>query len=100
LNGDRQRRLTSLPISLGLSLYFVLEVASYAFVVFMDQFWVLQDHIISDSRVCGMDSNIDSVLDGFHETIPGFNFSSFTRKNIILPKAQHVLVHVLFGKIV
>jgi hypothetical protein len=47
-----------------------------------------------------MDSNIDSVLDGFHETIPGFNFSSFTRKNIILPKAQHVLVHVLFGKIV
>jgi hypothetical protein len=39
-------------------------------------------------------------LDGLYETILGFDLSSFTRKDIILLKAQHVLVHVLFGKIV
>jgi hypothetical protein len=47
----------------------------------MTQSWILQDHILRDSRVCGMDSDFDSVLDGLHETIPSFDLSSFTRKD-------------------
>ena len=64
------------------------------------QSWVLQDHILRDSGVRGVDSDFSSALDDFHETIPSFDLSNFTRKDIVPLKAQHILARVLFGKIV
>jgi hypothetical protein len=61
---------------------------------------MLQNQLLRDSRVCGVDSDFVSALDGLHETIPSFDLSNFTRKDIVPLKTQHVLAHVLFGKIV
>jgi hypothetical protein len=99
--GDLQWRVASLPIKVGgLGLYSAVEAASYVYVASRAQSWVLQDHILRDSGVCGMDSDFDSALDGLHETIPSFDLSNFTRKDTVPLKAQHVLARALFGKIV
>jgi hypothetical protein len=45
-----------------------------------------------------MDSDFDNVLDGLRGTIPYFDISSFTCKDIVPPKAQHVLASALFSK--
>jgi hypothetical protein len=96
--GDLQWRLASLPIRFGgLSLYSSLEASSYAFMASRAQSWVLQDHILRDSGLCGMDSDYYNALDGLRGTIPNFDVSSFTSKDIIPPKAQHVLVSALFS---
>ncbi|MCI32890.1 hypothetical protein A2U01_0054104, partial [Trifolium medium] len=99
--GDLQWRIASLPIKSGkLGLYSAVEAASYAFVTSRDQSWVLQDHILRDIGVCVMDSDFDNVLDGLRDMIPIFDFSRFTSKDTVSPKAQHVLASVLFSKIV
>ncbi|MCH94764.1 hypothetical protein A2U01_0015729, partial [Trifolium medium] len=82
--GDFQWRLASLPIMVGgLSLYSAVEAVSYAFVASRAQTWVLQDHILKDSEVCGMDSDFGRALDGLHEMIPSFDLSNFTRKDTV-----------------
>ena len=48
----------------------------------------------------GMDSDFDRALDDLSVAIPDFDLSNFTSKDIVPPKAQHVLVSVLFSKIV
>jgi hypothetical protein len=54
--GDLQWRLASLLIRFGgLSLYSALEASSYAFVASRSQSWVLQDHILRNNGLCGMD---------------------------------------------
>jgi hypothetical protein len=99
--GDLQWRITSLPIKAGgLGLYSAVEAASYAFVASRAQSWVLQDHILRDSGVCGMDVDFDNALDGLREMIPTLDFSNFTSKDTVPPKAQHVLASALFSKIV
>jgi len=45
-----------------------------------------------------MDSNFDNALDDLGGTIPNFDVSSFTCKDTVLPKAQHVLVSSLCSK--
>jgi hypothetical protein len=53
--GDLQWRITSLPIKVeGLGLNSAVEATSYAFVAYRAQSWVLQDHILRDSGVCGI----------------------------------------------
>jgi hypothetical protein len=47
-----------------------------------------------------MDSDFGSALDGLYETISSFDLSSFTTKDTVSLKVQHVLTCVLFGKIV
>jgi len=97
--GDLQWRLTYLPVRFGgLGLYSALEVSSYAFVAFRAQSLVLQDHILRDSGLCGMDSDFDNALDGLRGTIPNFDVSSFTSKDTASHKAQHVLASALFSK--
>ena len=97
--GDLQWMLASLPIRFGgLGLYSGLEASSYAFVASRAQSWVLQDHILRDSGLCGMDSDFDNALDGLRGTIPNFDVSSFTSKDIVPPKAQHVLASALCSK--
>ncbi|KAK2455796.1 hypothetical protein QL285_003218 [Trifolium repens] len=99
--GDLQWRISSLPIKVGgLGLYSAVEAALYAFVASRAQSWVLQDHILRDSGVCGMDSDFNNALDGLRDMIPAFDFSSFTSKDTVPPKAQHVLASALFSKIV
>jgi len=97
--GDLQWRLASLPFRFGgLSLYSALKAFSYAFVASRAQSWVLQDHILRDSGLCGMNSNFDNALDGLRGMIPNFDVSSFTSKDIVPPKAQHVLASALCSK--
>ncbi|KAF5811722.1 putative exostosin [Helianthus annuus] len=74
--------------------------SSYAFVASRAQSWVLQDHILRDSGICGMDSDYVCALACLRDTIPSFDFSSFTNKDTVPPKAQHALASALFSKIV
>ena len=62
------------------------------------QSWVLQDHILRHSVLCSMDSDFDNALDGLRATISNFDVSSFTSKDTVPPKAQHVLASALFSK--
>ncbi|KAJ0759599.1 putative exostosin [Helianthus annuus] len=99
--GDLQWRLASLPIRFGgLGLYSAVEASSYAFVASRAQSWVLQDHILRDSGICGMDSDYVCDLACLRDTIPSFDFSGFTNKDTAPPpKAQHALASALFSKI-
>jgi len=99
--GDLQWRLASLPIRFGgLGLYSTLEASSYAFVTSRAQSWVLQDHILRNNGLCGMDSDFDNALDDFRGAIPDFDVSSFTNQDTVPSKAQHVFASALFSKIV
>nr|GEY04309.1 hypothetical protein [Tanacetum cinerariifolium] len=46
------------------------------------QSWVPQDHILRNSGICGMDDDYVSALALLRDTIPSFNFSGFTNKDI------------------
>nr|GEV56314.1 retrovirus-related Pol polyprotein from transposon TNT 1-94 [Tanacetum cinerariifolium] len=54
------------------------------------QSWVLQDHILCDSGICGMDDNYVSALACLRDTIPIFNVSSFTNKDTVGGKHAYV----------
>jgi hypothetical protein len=77
-------------------LYSAVEATSYVFVASRTQSWVLQDRILRDSGVCGMDCDSGNALDGLHDTIPTCDFSNFARKDIVPPKVQHVFGECLF----
>ncbi|GJT40223.1 hypothetical protein Tco_0940088 [Tanacetum coccineum] len=94
-------RLTSLPTRFGgLGLYSAKVVSSYAFVASRAQSWVLQDHILRDNDICGMDDDYVSALTYLRDTIPSFDFSGFTNKDTAPSKAQQTLESVLFIEIV
>ncbi|GJU04502.1 hypothetical protein Tco_1120932 [Tanacetum coccineum] len=79
---DLQWSLASLPILFGgLGLYSAKVVSSYAFVASRAQSWVLQDHILRDSGICGMDVDYASALSCLRDTIPSFDFNVFTNKD-------------------
>jgi len=59
---------------------------------------VLQDYILRDNGISGMYTDFDNALDGLRGTIPNFDISSFTCKDIIPPKAQHVMASAVFSK--
>ncbi|GJV62960.1 hypothetical protein Tco_1473788 [Tanacetum coccineum] len=61
---------------------------------------MLQDHILRDSGICGMDDDYVSALACLRDTIPSFNFSCFTNKDIAPSKSQQTLVSALFSKMV
>ena len=83
LFGYIQWRLDSLPICFGgLSLYSGYEVSSYVFVASMAQSWNLQDHILHDNDICGIDFDYLCVLNLLRYTILGFDCSGFTNKDI------------------
>ncbi|GJW19493.1 hypothetical protein Tco_0026929 [Tanacetum coccineum] len=99
--GDLQWRLASLPIRFGgLGLYSAKLASSYAFVASRAQSWVLQDHILRDSGICGMDDDYVSTLDCLLDTIPSFDFSCFTNEDIAPSKAQQTLASSLLSEIV
>ncbi|GKA86632.1 hypothetical protein Tco_0808343 [Tanacetum coccineum] len=94
-------RLASLPIQFGgFGLYSAKVVSSYAFVASRAQSWVLQDHDLHDSGICGMDDDYVYTLACLRDTITSFDFSGFTNKDIVPSKAQQTLVSVLFSEMV
>ncbi|GJV24580.1 putative reverse transcriptase domain-containing protein [Tanacetum coccineum] len=64
------------------------------------QSWVLQDHILCDSGICGMDDDYVFALACLRDTILIFNFSGFTKKDTAPSKAQQTLANVLFSEMV
>ncbi|GKC30260.1 hypothetical protein Tco_1037554 [Tanacetum coccineum] len=99
--GDLQWRLASLPIRFGgLGLYSAKLVSSYAFVASRAQSWVLQDHILRDIGICGMDDDYVSALACLRDTISSFDFSSFTNKDTVPSKAQQTLANVPFSEMI
>ena len=97
--GDLQWRLASLPIRFGgLGLYSTLEASSYAFLASRAQSWVLQDHILRDSGLCGMDLYFVNALDSLRGAISDLDVSSFTSKDTVPPTTQHILASALFSK--
>jgi hypothetical protein len=69
-------------------LYSAVEDTSYAFVASRAQSWVLQDHILRDSRVCGMGFDFDNAFDSLRDTILTCNFTNFASKDIVPLKAN------------
>nr|GEV09763.1 putative reverse transcriptase domain-containing protein [Tanacetum cinerariifolium] len=101
LFGDLQWRLSSLPIRFGgLGLYLAKLVSSYAFVASRAQSLVLQDHILRDSDICGMDDDYVSTLACLRDTIPSFDVIDFTNKDTVPSKAQQTLANVFFSEMV
>nr|GEW23447.1 hypothetical protein [Tanacetum cinerariifolium] len=71
---DFQCQLSSLPIRFGgLGLYSAKLLSFYAFVASRAQSWMLQDHILRDSVICGMDDDYVSALACLRDTIPSFD---------------------------
>ncbi|KAL7603985.1 hypothetical protein Lser_V15G19890 [Lactuca serriola] len=99
--GDIQWRIASLPIRFGgLGLYSAVEATSYAFVASRAQSWVLQDHILRDSGIHGMDYDYDCALAALRNKLPDFDLNNFTTKDTAPPKSQNTLASALFRKIV
>ncbi|GJZ83759.1 hypothetical protein Tco_0648932 [Tanacetum coccineum] len=91
----KEWRLASLPILLGgLGLYSAKVVSSYAFVASRAQSWVLQDHILHDSGICGMDDDYVSALACLRDTIPSFDFSKTVFECLRAPHAQDFLLAI------
>ncbi|GJV72664.1 putative reverse transcriptase domain-containing protein [Tanacetum coccineum] len=66
------------------------------------QSWVLQDHILRNSDICGMDDDyvFALALACLHDTIPSFDFSGFTNKDTVPSKVQQTLANVIFSEMV
>ncbi|KAK9052651.1 hypothetical protein SSX86_029281 [Deinandra increscens subsp. villosa] len=99
--GDLQWRLASLPTRLGgLGLYSAKDVSTYAFVASRAQSWILQDHILRDCGIVGLDSDYACALDCMRSSFPDFDLGGFANKDTAPPKSQSVLASVLFSKAV
>nr|GEZ00288.1 putative reverse transcriptase domain-containing protein [Tanacetum cinerariifolium] len=64
------------------------------------QSWVLQDHILRDNDICGMDDDYVSDLSCLRVTISSFDFCGFTNKDTAPSKSQQTLANVIFSKMV
>ncbi|KAD6453473.1 hypothetical protein E3N88_08178 [Mikania micrantha] len=99
--GDFQWRLASLPICFGgLGLYSAEDVSTYAFVASRAQSWKLQDHILRNCSVDGLDPDFGCALDCLHNSITDLDLGGFTNKDTAPPKAQNVLASALYSKTV
>ncbi|GJY76888.1 hypothetical protein Tco_0482004 [Tanacetum coccineum] len=81
-------------------MYSAKVASSYAFVASRAQSWVLEDHILHDSGICGMNDDYVSVLACLHGMIPSFDFSFFTNKDTAPFKAQQTLANAFFREMV
>ncbi|GKA00270.1 putative reverse transcriptase domain-containing protein [Tanacetum coccineum] len=61
---------------------------------------VLQDHILRNNDICGMDNDYVSALACLRDRIPSFDFSGFTNKDTVPSKAQQTLANVLFSEMI
>ncbi len=99
--GDLQWRLATLPLKLGgLGLYSAIEASTYAFVASRAQSWVLQDHILRDSGLRGLDPDFSEALDNLRIKVPSIELLNLSNKDTVPPKIQHTLANALFRQIV
>ncbi|GJY96472.1 hypothetical protein Tco_0513382 [Tanacetum coccineum] len=67
----------------------LISVLSTKCLTLRAQSWVLQDRILRDSGICGMDDDLACLRD----TISNFDFSGFTNKDTVPSKAQQTLAN-------
>lgn len=79
-----------------MNLYSAVEDALNFCVACSSQSWLLQEYILRDSEVYDMDYDFDKALDS--ATILNFDLNNFTKKDIVHPKGQYVLVSSHFSK--
>nr|GEX35433.1 putative reverse transcriptase domain-containing protein [Tanacetum cinerariifolium] len=60
------------------------------------QSWVLQDHILRDSGICGMYDDYVSALACLRDTFPSFDVSGFTNEDTAPSKGQQTMANVFF----
>lgn len=60
---------------------------------------LLQDYILRYSDICGMDFDFVCILTCIRDMILTFDFSGFTNKGRISPKAHHTLLSVFLVKL-
>ncbi|KAJ0935493.1 hypothetical protein HanRHA438_Chr03g0120171 [Helianthus annuus] len=95
--GDFQWRLAYLLIPFrGLGLYSADDVFSYAFVASRSQSWSLQDRILWDFGIDGLDFDCWFVLGTLHKSLPDLDFGGFINKDT--PKTQNILVSAIYSK--
>ncbi|KAM0021261.1 putative transferase [Helianthus debilis subsp. tardiflorus] len=77
--GDLQWRLASLPMRLGgLGLFSARDVGAYAFVASRAQSWELQDHIIRNGGVVGLDPDYQQALECLNVSLPDLDIGGFS----------------------
>ncbi|KAK9048234.1 hypothetical protein SSX86_016863 [Deinandra increscens subsp. villosa] len=98
--GDLQWRLASLPTRFGgLGLCSAGDVSTYAFVASRVQSWGLQDHILRECGINGMDSDFEGALGRVRFSLPDFDLGGFSCRDTAPPKTQDTLASALFSKI-
>ncbi|KAJ0925109.1 putative reverse transcriptase domain, exostosin [Helianthus annuus] len=98
--GDLQWRLASLPMRLGgLGLFSARDVGAYAFVASRAQSWELQDHILRNGRVVGLDPDYQQALERLNVSLPDLDIGGFSNKDTAPSKPQKTLANALFSKI-
>lgn len=90
--GDLQWRLASLPISSGgLGLCSAEDVSAYAYVASRAQSWKLQEHILRNSGMVGMDDDYKLALDNIRSSLPNVELGGFMDKDTAPKKPQKIL---------
>ncbi|KAJ0805921.1 hypothetical protein HanPI659440_Chr02g0083791 [Helianthus annuus] len=98
--GDLQWRLASLPMRLGgLGLLSARDVGVYAFMASRAQSWELQDHILRNSGVVGLDGDYLQALQCLNVFLPDFDIGGSSNKDTAPSKPQKTLPNALFSKI-
>ncbi|KAJ0560714.1 hypothetical protein HanHA300_Chr06g0214431 [Helianthus annuus] len=98
--GDLQWRLASLPMRLGgLGLFSARDVGAYAFVASRARSWELQDHILRNGGVLGLDPDYQQALERLNVSLPDLDIGGFSNKDTAPSKPQKTLANTLFSKI-
>jgi hypothetical protein len=74
--------------------------SSYAFVASRAQSSSLQDHILRDCGIDGLEADYRCAMDRLHTSLPDFDLGGLENKDTAPSKTQDVLASVLFSRIV
>ena len=97
--GDLQWRLASFPMRCGgLGLISAEDVSAYAFVASRAQSWKLQDHILRNAGVVGVDPDYSLALGNIGTSLPDLDLGGFTDQETAPKKPQQTLASALYGK--
>ncbi|KAJ0853080.1 hypothetical protein HanRHA438_Chr14g0647081 [Helianthus annuus] len=75
------------------------DVGVYAFVASRAQSWELQDHILRNSGVVGLDRDYLQALERLNVSLPDFDIGGFSNKGTAPSKPQKTLANALFSKV-
>ncbi|KAJ0795426.1 putative galactolipase [Helianthus annuus] len=83
----------------GLGLFSARDVGAYAFVASRAQSWELQDHILRNGGVAGLDPDYQHALERLNVSLPDLDIGGFSNKDTAPSKPQKTLANALFSKI-